>query len=946
MQGVESPLPGRADGPVPKPHRAAARHPRPADPANPPVGSPARLRHQPGHPRQLRRNPASRHRLTVSRAAPPRAPKVDRRRLETFRKQTARPRLPPHRHRQKAVALRAFPLGTTLGCHRRRAEPIATGERHMRFLFWRRKLREQQLEQELQSHLQMAKRERVERGESAERAQQAARREFGNVSLIRQVTRDQWGWRWLDELLQDLRYGARMLRKNPGFTLVAVLTLALGIGANTAIFSMAQGFLLKPLSLPHLDRLVAIGELQAHDRNDTIRVSPANYLDWASQARSFDHISAFDWESVNLSGVGTPLTAQGIHVSTDFFAVLGVKPLLGRTFLPEEATPGHDQEVILTRGLWERQFAGEQNVVGKTLRLNSRPYIVVGVMGEDCKFPQTVELWLPLALDPKAQHNRSDRYLQVMAHLRTGVAREQAAAEMKTVAQRLSDLHPQTNRDWSVQVIPLRDYAVFRGSAPFMFLLMGAVGFVLLIACANVANLLFARATGRSREIAVRAALGATRWRIVRQLLSESLVLGLLGAGAGLLLAEWAIYLIQANMPPDLVRFVAGWDQIRLDGTVFVFGLAVAAVAGILAGLAPAFQSWRPDLNSVLKEGARTSSASRSSHRLRSAFVVAQVSLALVLMVGAGLMVRGFRALLDTNRRFQPESLLTLRLTLPDSPSYKDPHRRAAFYDQTLKELAALQGVRSATLVTGFPFSGLMDDGPFSIAGQPPTDAGVQRFAVIKDISPNYFATMGAPLVEGRAFSDFDGPDSAPVALVSERLAKLYWPGKSAVGHSIKVGEPEWAARSTGTSETWLTIVGVVGDIKYNWSASTAEPVIYRPYRQAPQNYVAFGLRAVGNSDSLVSAARFAVARVSSDQPIFNVETLDRVIHDNTLPIAYVAVMMAVAGALALLLASIGVYVLMAYSAAKRTHEIGVRIVAGARPAEVMRLDLRGSRPR
>jgi len=802
---------------------------------------------------------------------------------------------------------------------------------------WHHDRKQQELEQELQSHLQMAAHDRMGRGQAPSDAARSARREFGNVGLVQQVTRDQWGWRWLEELLQDLRYGARILRKNPGFTLVAVLTLAIGIGANTAIFSMAQGFLLKPLSVPHLDRLVAIGELQAHDRNDTIRVSPANYLDWVSQTQSFDHISAFDWENVNLSGVGTPLTAQGIHVSTDFFEVLGVKPLLGRTFLPEEDTPGHDQEVILTRGLWERQFAGDQTVVGKTLRLDTRPYTVVGVMDQDCKFPQTVELWLPLALDPKARHNRNDRYLQVMAHLKTGVAREQAAAEMKTVAERISELHPQSNRDWSVQVIPLRDYAIFHGSAPFMFLLMGAVGFVLLIACANVANLLFARATGRSREIAVRAAVGATRWRIVRQLLSESLVLGLLGAGAGLLLAEWAIYFIQATCPPDLVRFVAGWDQIRLDGTVFVFGLAVAAVAGILAGLAPAFQSWRPDLNSVLKEGARTSSGGRSSHRLRSAFVVAQVSLALVLMVGAGLMVRGFRSLLDTNRRFQPESLLTLRLTLPDSPSYKDPHRRAAFYDQTLKELAALQGVRAATLVTGFPFSGLMNDGPFSIAGQPPTDAGVQRFAVIKDISPNYFATMGAPLVEGRAFSDFDGPDSAPVALVSERLTKLYWPDKSAVGRSIKVGEQP--------SEPWLTIVGVVGDIKYNWSASSPEPVIYRPYRQSPQHYVAFGLRAVGDPDSLVSAVRLAVARVSSDQPIFNVETLDRVIHDNTLPIAYVAVMMAVAGALALLLASIGVYGVMAYSVAERTHEIGVRIVAGARPAEVMRLVLgRGSR--
>ena len=362
--------------------------------------------------------------------------------------------------------------------------------------------------------------------------------------------------------------------------------------------------------------------------------------------------------------------------------------------------------------------------------------------------------------------------------------------------------------------------------------------------------------------------------------------------------------------------------------------LAVAAVAGILAGVAPAFQSWRPDLNAVLKEGARNSSGGRSSHRLRNAFVIAQISLALTLIVGAGLMVRGFRALLDTNRRFHPESLLTMRLVLPDSSAFNDPHRRAAFYDQTLKELGALPGVRSATLVTGFPFSGLMNNGSFHIEGQPVIDAGDQRFAVIKDISPNYFETMGVPLLEGRWFRDLDGPDSAPVTLVSERLAKLHWPNGSPLGHRIKIGAQD-------SSNPWLTIVGVVGDIKYNWSASSPEPVVYRPYRQAPENYVAFGLRTTGDAASLISAARFAVARVNVDQPIFNHITFDRVIRDNTLPIAYVAVMMAVAGALALLLASIGVYSVMAYSVAERTHEIGIRIVVGARPTEVVRLVLR-----
>jgi len=798
---------------------------------------------------------------------------------------------------------------------------------------FRRERLAQRLEDEVQFHLEQQIAENIARGMNPQEARYAATRAFGNPSLTKEQARDTWGWTWLEQAGQDFRYGIRTLRKNPGFTAVAVLTLGIGIGANAAIFSVAQGFLLKPLALPHEDRLVAIGELQANDRNDTIRVSPANYLDWVSQGHSFDHISAFDWGSVNLNAGGAPFAAQGIWVSREFFEVLGVKPLLGRIFVAEEDQPGHGKELILTRGLWEREFGGDPNVIGRRVRIDGSGYTVVGVMDKDCKFPQSVELWLPLALEPQAQRNRQDRFLQVMAHLKPGIEREQAFEEMKTIAERLSRQYPQTNRDWTVQVIPLRDYAVFHGSAPFMFLLMGTAGLVLLIVCANVANLLFARATGRRKEMAVRAALGAGRWRVVRQLLCESLVLGLLGSVVGLLMAQWAIYVFLANMPPELERFVAGWDQIRLDGVVFAFALAVAAIAGLLAGLAPAFQSWRPDLNAVLKEGTRSSSESRTSHRLRSVLVVTQVSVALVLMLGSGLMVKGFRALLDTNQRFHPESLLALRLVLPDSPVYKDPHHRAAFYDQTLQELSALPGVRSATLVTGFPFSGLMNGGTFNIEGQPVIDAGAQPFAVTKDISPNYFETMGVPFIEGRAFNNLDGPDSSPVAIISERLVRLHWPSESPIGHRIKM-------EAKNSSESWMTIVGVVGDIKYNWSASMPEPVVYRPYRQAPQYYVAFGLRSEGDPASLISAARFAVARVSRDQPIFNTESLDRVIRDNTLPIAYVAVMMAAAGALALLLASIGVYGVMAYTVVERTHEIGVRMVVGAGYGDVVRLVL------
>src|SRR5215472_2658155 len=437
----------------------------------------------------------------------------------------------------------------------------------------RRSRMEREMDAELRFHIDAFAEDLVSSCVSRPEALRRARIEFGGIERAKEECREARGVNLISSLFQDLRFGLRMLRKNPGFTAVAVLTLGIGIGANAAIFSVAQGFLLKPLALPHEDRLVAIGELQANDRNDTIRVSPANYLDWVSQSHSFDHISAFDWGSVNLNAGGAPYTAQGIRVSTGFFEVLAVKPLLGRIFLRDEDQPGHDKELILTRGLWEREFGSDPNAVGKIVRIDGSAYTVVGVMDKDCKFPQSVELWLPLALEPNAKRNRQDRYLQAMAHLKPGVALKQALAEMKTIVERLSRQYPETNRAWTVQVIPLREYAVFRGSAPFMFLLMGTAGLVLLIACANVANLLFARATSRRREIAVRAALGAGRWRVVRQLLCESLLLGLLGSVVGLLLAQWAIYLFLANMPPELERFVAGWDQIRLDGMVFVFAL-------------------------------------------------------------------------------------------------------------------------------------------------------------------------------------------------------------------------------------------------------------------------------------------------------------------------------------------------------------------------------------
>jgi putative ABC transport system permease protein len=731
-------------------------------------------------------------------------------------------------------------------------------------------------------------------------------------------------------LLQDLRYGLRMLLKNPGFTAIAMITLALGIGANTAIFSVADAFLIRPVSFPNIDSLVTVMEHAPGHGDEWNTVSPANYEDWIQQNHVFEPLAASTGDDFNLTGTGEPEHLLGDEVTANFFDTLRVKPMLGRTFRPEEEQPGQEQETILSYGLWQRRFAGDPNVLGKTIELNGRKCTVVGIMPKGFDYPKTAQLWTPLALSPKDKTDRSDRSLLPLARLKPGVSIEQAQAEMDTVAERLGQSYPATNRGWGVWVLPITRFATTELTRSYILLLMVAVGFVLLIACANVANLQFARTTGRQKEIAVRMALGAGRWRVTRQMLTESILLGLMSLILSLFMANLAIHLILVNMPQDVARYIAGWDRIGLDWRAFVFSFSIAIFAGVLSGLAPALQGTQDNIETSLKEGGRSGTATVHRQRLRGVFVVAQVALALVLLVGAGLMTKGFRSLLQVNRNYSPESLLTFNVNLPDT-RYKEPAQIVAFYDQALQQLQSIPGVTSTAMVTQLPFAegGDVEWSQFLIEGRPTPSASDQQHAVVDTVNPGFLSMMGVPLHDGRELSDHDAPDSTPVALINQELAKLYWPNQNPIGQRIKVGR-----------RPFMTVVGIVGNVNHSWIDNGPEPAIYRSYRQAPPLGTTFAVRTQSDPVSLIPLARARIAGLDRQLPIDEAKTYAQVIHESVVGLGYVAVMLMVMGVIAFILATIGVYGVLAYSVAERTHEFGVRMALGAQPGDVLKLTL------
>jgi putative ABC transport system permease protein len=735
-------------------------------------------------------------------------------------------------------------------------------------------------------------------------------------------------------IVQDIRYGVRMLVKHRLTTLVCVAALALGIGANTAMFSVAEAFLLRPVPFDNADKFVALVDARPEQNVDMNSVAPATYFEWRDEAKSFDQMGAYRWDALNLTGESRPEKVQGFEITANFFDLLGVHPRMGRTFLPEEEQRGKDQEIILSSGLWERRFASDPNILGKTVKVYGKTFTIIGVMGKGFDYPKPAEAWVPLSFDVKERAVRDQRQLWVLARLKPGVTFTQASAEMHTITARQAQAFPDVYNGWNLHAMPLSEFATGNLTRQFTFLLLGAVGFVLLIACADVANVQFARVTGRHKELAVRTAMGASRSRIIRQLLTESVLLSLTGAALGLLIAAWWVSLIVNHMPPDVARFIAGWYTISLDANAFLFTLAIAVASGIVSGIAPSWLHSQTNISETLKESGRGTSSGRSRHRLRSALVVAEIALALVLLVGAGLLVKGFRALLTVHENYHPESVLTLTFSLPDDQYARKP-ARVAFQEQVLQRLAAIPRVESAALATYVPYAngGGADLNIFAIEGRAPQVRGEMNTSIVETISPNYLRLMNIGLRAGRELSNSDADGTLPVADISGILAARYFPGENPIGKKIKIGKAD------GDS-SWMTIVGIVDDVHYSWINKEQLPTIYCTYRQTPPMYTSLVLRTQGDPVNFAPAVRSEIATVDPNLPLFDVKPFDKLITDSVVGIAYVAAMMAVLGLIALVLASVGIYGVMSYSVGERTHEIGVRMAMGATSKDVERLIL------